>query len=112
MLYVFVKGVYGFLTNAKLQASSSSIGCIKKMAEAVRISEVKLLGTNNSPRGVHRHCSVSCASGTHQVFEHWLDNPRNPDYILGSSCVRIVCVKGNSLFCRNMHQTAVELLQK
>lgn len=43
-------------------------------------------------------CNVSSASRTHQVFEHWLDKPRNPDYILESSCVRIVCIKGNSPF--------------
>lgn len=56
--------------------------------------------------------SVSSAPGTHQVFEHWLDKPRNSDYILESSCVRRVCIKGNSPFGRNILQTAVELLQK
>lgn len=58
------------------------------------------------------YCNVSSAPGTHQVSEHWLDKPRNPDYILESSCLRIVCIKGNSPFCRNILQTAVELLQE
>lgn len=81
------------------------------MAEAMGIGKVKPLGTNNPPQGLYMYCSVSSASGTHQVFEHWLDKPRNPDYIL-ESCVRMVCIKGNSYFCRNILQTAVELLLK